>query len=559
MTFLTRIALLLSVLALAACASSTNVETAASVPVNASHVWVTVKGLWVATDAGTLPDDTTGWTQFTLATPVTIDLATLASGTLGQIASKLKIPAGTYRQMHLELADAADTLASSASSANLSYNAQVSIADDAGTVTTAPLELAVPEAGLTFPVDFTISKVLPGNLASASSSSGSTDSTSASASLNLTATATLALDFDAARSLLAYAYGSNTGYLFNPVTTLDNEALAGAISGSVDLSALASSHAPVWVSAQAADSAQTHHVIVRRVPVASDGSFVLYPLPAASDGSTTYDVVISCAGADTVIVRGVPVSPGGVASATSLQTSAIALTAATTAYAALVAQSPALPAGSRVDFYQTVAGSGELPYLIASTELNPLTRLLPGSALPLTQGAIQTATYASGTDATLVTAAPAEGNGSYLIGSEAPYFTDTRDSVGTGITGTAGEPTSITAPVPTLPAGAVSGTLTVTLSVTAGGYDSGFLTVTTGNRLVETADVSSLLQRGGGTLTLSGLPAGSALVASGGVPYQVAVRAWASSDAAGSLRKVAGTASVALGDGGTGNIDVVLD
>ena len=66
------------------CSVQTNVEVTGTAPGAASHLWLTVDEVWLATDADTVPESTTGWQKFTLSTPVTFDLATLTASSLVQ-------------------------------------------------------------------------------------------------------------------------------------------------------------------------------------------------------------------------------------------------------------------------------------------------------------------------------------------------------------------------------------------------------------------------------------------------------------------------------------------
>src|SRR5215467_3209543 len=81
--------------ALAGCSTQTNVSMGTSVQSKYSHVWLTIQEVWFNTSATASPEDS-GWNRFTLSAPITLDLATLTSGTLGTVATSLKVPAGTY-------------------------------------------------------------------------------------------------------------------------------------------------------------------------------------------------------------------------------------------------------------------------------------------------------------------------------------------------------------------------------------------------------------------------------------------------------------------------------
>jgi hypothetical protein len=549
---------------LSACSVNTNVDATGAAPASTSHLAITVEQVWFAPAADTLPEATSGWYKQTLATPITLDLATLTPGTLISLATDLRIPAGSYSQVHFVLAESTDALTSTAQALGLLYNSQISLVSSTGVVSDFALELPVPESGITIPVSVDLTASL-GSLDSSSSSSTSTStsttsttSTTSSSSTGTTSTVTtrsVAASIDAARDVVTYGYGANTGYILSPITTAIDESKAGAISGTVDKSALVAGGPPVWVSAEAVDSTGTHHVIVARQLIGTDGSFVLYPLPATKSSKTYYDVVVSCASADTVIIKSVPVVAGAASASTSIQSTTIPLSVAPTVYADVSASNATLPGGARVTFYQTVDASGEIPYAIDGTAVDPITRRLPGDAFALSAGPQVVGTYTSGDAISFTTLAPAEGDGGYVPGSEGLFRTDTLAGTATRVSGTAGAPTEVLVPAPAVAAGGITGTLAVSLSSTAGSYDSGFLVVSSGDRIVETAAVGSALAAGGGSVTLS-LPAGDVLAPPSGIPYQVAVRAWRSSDPTSTLTRVAGPNSVNLGDSAAASLSI---
>jgi hypothetical protein len=518
---------------LAGCDARTNVGATGTAPENAAHLWVTVEELWFASDADTLPESETGWTREKLSNPVVLDLANLDAGKLVSLATNVSLPSGDYRQLHLKLADPADRLVNAARDTGLDYNAQIDVKSGSGAVSKRPLEFPVPGAGLTIPVQLTFKDN--------SSSGGGAEQTT-----------NLAVTIDAARDVVTYEYGSNTGYILSPDVSVHDVSKAGAITGSVDTSGLAADHPPVYVSAQERSGAGTHHVVVQRRRVAADGTFELYPLPAAKNGAKLYDIVISCAAADAVIVRDVPVTADG--TPTSLQPAAVVLTPARTVYADTGTQTPALPAGTRVEFYQSPPGSEERPYLIDGTALDPLTRHVPGKAFALAAGSLVVGTYASGNAITLATTSPAEGTGGYVVGSSGLYRAETLASRASEVTGGRNRPTEVIVPDPQVADGGRAGTIVVTITAAVSRYDNGFITVMAGSEVIETVDVGSLLERGGGIVTIGGLPAGSALAPVAGVPYRIALRAWNSRNPSGSLASFASERSVSLGDNGTGSL-----
>jgi hypothetical protein len=549
-----RLALALAALAAASgCALKTDVAATGAAAANVTHLWVTVNEVWLATGADTPPESTSGWSKHVLASPLSFDLATLGNGTLQQLLSQVSTAAGTYQQVHLVLAEPGDALTSSAQAAGLTSNAQITVSNASGAITTAPLESAVPRSGLTIATNLKLSGSLnlgnPGGTTAASGSSTASPTPS---------TATIALAIDGARDVLPYSYGTSTGYILSAITSATDEADAGAISGTVDATALAAGAGPVSVSAEIADPTNSHHVIVQRRAVGSGGAFTLYPLPAPRSGTTSYDLVIAGAGAETMIVRGIPVRSGSAQSPVVAQSAPFVLAAAPTVYANLAPQSTALPGGARVAFYQTVPAGGEIPYAIDASAIDLLSRRLPGDAFALGAGPMQVGNYASGGAVAFATLAPLEGDGGFVVGSEGRYRTDTLLTAPTLVSGTSTAPTPIVAPYPAIAAGGSAGTLSVTLQTTAGRYDSGFVVVAAGSRVVDAAPVGTLLASGGGTITVANVPGGGALAASAGVPYQVAVRAWNSNNATASLVRVATSTSTVLGAAVSGSVTLQL-
>jgi Domain of unknown function (DUF4382) len=555
---------------LAGCTAQTTVNVSGSAPAAASHVWITVEQIWFSTAPDTLPEATSGWIQATLPNPITLDLANLTPETLTQLATNLGIASGTYLQVHLVLADAADTLLTSAQNNGLTYNSQITVTTFDGGTGTGPLEVPEPEGGLTIATNFRVvgtSTLLQNfNSNSSSDSSTATSTTTATSTVNTSSNASnviLGMTIDASRDIVSYAYGTNIGYILTPVSTVYNVSSAGGISGTLDTTALPAG-TTVAVSAELPDSTGTHHAVVQRFVVNGNSSenFTLYPLPAPSGSTTNYDLVISGAGAQTVLIRGVPVTPGAAASAATVaQSTPIVLTpAASVVYADINGQvATPLPGGARVDFYETVPASGELPYWIDGTAVDPITRTLPAYNFALSSGPLVVGAYNSGNAITFTTENPLEGQGGYVVGSSGLYRADTLNTAASAITGTLAAPTVVPAPVPTLPAGASVSTLTVTVSTTSRNeFDSGFVTVSSGNRLVETAGIAAILPGGGGSVTIANLPSGTALVGGNGVPYQVAVRAWNSSDPADTITRVAGQNSLSFGTATTGSIAIQL-
>jgi hypothetical protein len=518
----------------AGCTARTNIGATGTAAGDVEHLWVVVEEIWLATEADALPESDTGWTRERLSDPVLIDLANVKPGTLVPLITNLSIAAGNYRQLHLDLADSGDRLLDVAQKAGLDYNAQVDLRNSNGSQSSAALELPVPGAGLTIPVDLTFSN-----------ESGLTG-------VDVEELTNLAVSLDATGNVVSYEYGSGIGYLLTPeVSVLDS--LVGTITGRVDTTALPSDHPPIIVSAQVRDETGSHHVVAQRVGVSDDGSFSLFPLRAAKGDGEKYDVVIACACADTVIVRDVPViadDDSTTAASTTLQSTPILMSPATTVYANTVEQSPALPAGTRVEFFQSLPGFDDPPYLVDGASIEPLTGGLPDGAFALSSGSLVAGTFAASDAISFETYTPAQGRGSYLVGTSGLYRETTLAGETVDVDGSRREPTEVAAPFPPVVEGGVEGTLTLDLQVPFGRFDAGFVTVSAGGRLMEVVAVDALLRRGGGTFNLQGLPAGNALAPIAGVSYQVALRAWDSSNPSGTITRVAAFGSATLGDTG---------
>lgn len=538
---LARTCLLLCLAALDACTLRTQVDALGTAPPTATGLWVTVDQVWLTTSTSALPEVATSWVRHTLATPVTLNLAAITPGTIEALATGIALPAGEYRQLHLVVEDASTALTTAAQSAGLTYNAQISNTDTTGVVTISPLELPAPGGGLTIPIDLTLNNSLSTELSPASSSTATTPAES------------IATFIDGARDVLTLSYGATTAYLLSPVTRAANESLSGAISGTIDTSALPAGYPPITVSAQVPDTSNTHHVVVQRSVVAANGSFSLYPLPAPKSGSASYDLVISGAGAQTVIVQGVTVKAASITAPTVVQSTPITLATATTVYADVTPlAASSLPGGARVDFYQPTGAGSALPYLIDGTAVDPVSHRLPGDAFALSAGSITVGGY-NGGGSIGFTQAAGQTPGSYTIGTEGLYRADVLAAFPLAINGSLAAPTPIAPPAGTLTAGN-SAALRVTLAAPLGVYDTGLLLVSSGNRIVESANVGLTLSQGGGTITLT-LPTGTA---TGSLPYQVSLRAWNSVNVTGTLTKLVAPSSALLGPGGPATISLQL-
>ena len=580
---------------MAGCSTRTNVSVTGNTPARYSHVWITAQAVWFNTSAIAGPDDS-GWVRFPLSTPATVDLVTESGGNLGSLVTGLKLAPATYSQVRLIPVDAATALTSSAHTAGALYNTEADYVDSAGTTHQLPLELLNPDKGIG--IQGTL-KVPVGNVgaALAGTSTTATGTTITATTSNTTTTPTttpttpttptttttttsFAVTFDGARDLTPFTYAAATtpnGILLSSHASAFDLSEVGGIQGQLTLTNLIgiSSTAglpAIEVSAQSLSADGTRHVVVNRTPVHADGSFLLYPLATSSSTPADYDLVIHGPGIATIIIKTVQVTLASRAStATTTSTAAANATTinpvsvgtliprAASAYLAnpAPASGAALPAGAQVAFYQTLATAGEVPYVIEASPIDPFNQVL-ASAHALSRGTIDSGTYSSsGASVTLVSAAPAEGAGRYLVAASAPSFTDgaLTTTVSAPPTGTT-TPVAVTVPTLTLAPGVTSGSISASVTqATAGKYDHGELLVTHNGALVATTPVDAALAQGAGaTITVNGLPSGTSAAL-----YYVAVRAWNSRDASATLQRQSYPTAIDLRGSATGAVQVTIN
>lgn len=199
-------------------------------------------------------DNDAGWSEVVLAAPQRIDLLTLNNGALLPLG-QTELPAGTYTQMRLVLAD------------NTPANPLANAIKPSGGSETALTTPSAQQSGLKMNRSLTVPA---GQVAD------------------------FAIDFDACKSFVKA--GNSGKYLLKPVLAgIPILSTAGQrIVGLVDAS-LANPGTSV--------SAQNGGVPVRATPPDATGRFVLYPVPAGN-----YDLVITAAGRVNAVMTGVPVS-----------------------------------------------------------------------------------------------------------------------------------------------------------------------------------------------------------------------------------------------------------
>jgi hypothetical protein len=394
-----------------------------------------------------------------------------------------------------------------------------------------------------------------------------------------------AVNFNGGRDLVQFSYpaGGTSAVMLSSHATAYDLTQVGAIQGTLTLTNLTgtssvsglSATQTIQASAQVLSADGTRHVVVSSTPVHSDGTFTLYPLAAGSSTPVDYDVVIHGPGIATIIIKSVAVTLASTSTSTgTTQTNTQTTTTTTspgttitpvsvgtlipraaTSFTANLAAPTSLPSDATVSFYQTLASAGQVPYVIETSPIDPFNQVL-ANAQELSTGTIDSGTWSSsGAAVTLVSAAPAEGAGRYIVAAGAPSFTE-----GT-LTTTVSPPLSGTATVPvilaglTLASGASSGSISATVTqATAGKYDQGELLVSHDGTLVASASLAAALAPGSGALTVNGVPAGTSAAL-----YYVSVRTWSSRDPSGTLHRQSYTTVVDLRGGTSGAIQLSIN
>lgn len=580
---------------LAACSTRTDVSLTGNTPAQYSHVWITTQEVWFNASASAGPDDG-GWTKFPLGTPTTIDLVQNSGGSLGSIATRLKQLPGTYAQIRLIPVDPAAALTAAAKDAGAIYNAEVDYTDSAGNPQQLPLELLNPDQGIGITGSLHIAVGSIGSSAALTSALGTsstgtnmgrTTATTGTATTSTTATSTgtttttsFALTLDGARDLVPFAFGTSAtpaqGVLLSPHAAAYNLANVGGISGTLTLTGLSGYTAvsglpDIQATAETLSADGSRHVALLSTPVHADGTFLLYPLPSSTSTAASYDVVIHGAGIATIIVKAVTVplastttnttttgatttgttpttTPAVTTTASSTNTVSIGtlIPRAATAYGPSITTSAASPltADAQVGFFQTLSGSGEVPYQIEASPIDPFHQVL-ANAVQLSNGTIDSGTYvASGDTIALFSSTPTQGAGHYVVAASAPSFAD----------GALQPTVSAAAPSLTLAnlsasSGSTLGTLqAVVTPASPGEWDAGELLVSHNGTLVGRALLGDIAGSGG-TVTVA-VPSGT-----GAAKYYVTVRVWKASNPGGVQRQffpslidmsASSTASVAL-------------
>ena len=481
------------------------------------RVWGTVESVALHEDpnrAWSAGDDT--WKVIELSSPVTVDLASLTNGLVGNLVLGNALPAGIYGQVRLFLTPYDEALTGGAKAYGLVHNQQVDYVDAAGNAQHVPLELADMPLGLRVPGPVQIHAQQSNQI-------------------------TLALDL--AHNLVRVDGADGVDhFLLRPDLRPMRLEATGAIVGLIDKThfCAAGVRAPdcihdVVVSALSASPDGRYKRVVRSATVTLETGgavFALYPLPE----SPKVDVVITGRNMQTMVVRDVPSPPADLLHAVPTQLG--------------VNPGPMVPMfrpdgdgevalAATVDdpstqllFAQTLPDAGALPLEVVSANVDPFTGLL-ARPLAVPGGALQVATYSETGPLTFAEVTPVEGAGRFSVATRGTPTQDMSAFVQRAVP--PGEQTLLTVPAPVPHPGVGSGTLAVTVgAASADDFDAATLVVADVGGVVATRDVSALLA-GGGTVEVT-LPAGATAAGLGGTAvYAVSLRGWKRGDPSSTL------------------------
>jgi hypothetical protein len=564
---LTAVTILLGCAALVGCQSRTDVSATGNTPAQYTHVFLTVNQIWFNTSATALATDSS-WSKFTLTTPETVDLVTLNNGTLSQFASELKLATGTYSQVMLILADSTDALTSAAQASGAASNDEVDYLDTLDVAHTVPLAILNAAQGINISTSLTVAAATSSGFGSPTTATTTTPSSDAPITTSSAATATSTtgstfaapvvsttsaiIDFDATRDLVPISLSGQPAFALNPHPQTYDVKYSGTIQGAVSLatvSALTAAGLPdVQVAAEGLSSDGTRHIIVKTTRVDSGGNFILYPLSTASGAPTSYDLVIHGPSIETVIIKAVPVTAGAPGSATAVM-GTVTLTSATPFLVNVNTTSPAAPTSSVVGFYQTLPLSAEVPYLVETRALDPISGLF-ATDQSVSGGSLQYGSYVSGGIISLTNVNPSQGAATYALAAINPAYGTA--ALGTTVTAPGTATTALfTLTAPPVPGGSVANGITGTVSVaSAGAYDNAELFLTFNGALVATAPLNAYLSGAQTTLTLTAVaPGGSSSATYAPGVYNAEVWAWNSSNPTGTLLRVPSATTIDMSAG----------
>jgi hypothetical protein len=177
-----------------------------------------------------------------------------------------------------------------------------------------------------------------------------------------------------------------------------------------------------------------------------------------------------------------------------------------------------------VNFYQSLGTKGEVPYVIESSPIDPFNQVLFNDQT-LSSGTLDSGTWSTNGTVTVVSAAPAEGAGTYKVAASAPGFSDGTLSSSVVVSAPKSGTASVVVPALALETGASAGSLLArVVAAVAGKYDQGELLLSHNGTLVSATALDAVLTQGtGGVVTVKNLPSGTP-----DAVYYATVRAWCS-------------------------------
>ena len=142
-------------------------------------------------------------------------------------------------------------------------------------------------------------------------------------------------------------------------------------------------------------------------------------------------------------------------------------------------------------------------------------------------GTVDSGTWSTNGTVTMVSAAPKEGAGTYLVAASSPGFSDGTLSLAVSVSPPKSGTATVVVPALALESGATVGSLAAAVvATTPGKYDQGQLLLSHDGALVAAASLDAVLTQGtGGIVTVPGLPTGTP-----DAVYYATVRAWKSTD-----------------------------
>jgi len=524
-------------LALAACETRVQVDATAVVAARYSRVLVTVKAIWFNDSATAVPTDG-NWQGFDLDDPITLNLVDLTDARLQTIAAKLKLPAGTYRQIRLFLASPDEDLYDSADDLDAEFNNEVTWIDEDGDEQTRPLQVLNPDQGVGMELELKVKE-------------------------SVSDITTMQLLFDAARDLTEFRYDDETGFLLNPTLEAFDPEEVGAIRGVVILTQLGlvgTARPDIQVTAEKLDEQLGRWVAVRSTHVSPNGSFVLYPLQLDEDEDTTeYDLVIHGPGIQTIVVRDAPVSEAA-PDAAPLLAAVIAPERADSYEADIDEDAPVAQRGAKIGFYQTLPGEDE-PHLVHTAAVDPVSGRFAEPVKLSRATKISYGTY--GIDVLPRSGTPEEGASRYGVAALSPHYGNGA-LAGTTLrpASSASDTATFSVPAIDLPAASVPGTVQATITVqNPGRYDRGVLLVTREGALVATLSLNEVLDASppSSFVDVTQVPAGTESATFDRGLYYLEAWTWDSDDPEDTFTRHAGEDAVDLRSGATAMGTIAID